>query len=315
MADKVKTLETDTTSTIVVHKNMDDVPKTPSILIGVYGTLKKGFFRHDSLGMAKQYVGAAPVPGIMFHLIDYPMVCKIPEYLQWRKDSAVSIEIYRIETSQLVILDGIEGHPNFFRREEVSVSIFPEKVWVYYGHSDVMFNGKKKLIPGNHWKGATTSYVEADFGNGNVKPHLIMGRERHIYASDIDKKTNQASISGLIVDATTGEIEGLDMVNVTPIATPTIVPNPNVHYTTPAMGTVHRDYKTKTWDAKIYDYVNEDGKVLKWCNEINDFALAELAKSREQVWQDKQKKLLPSVIQVPKGEPLDGEPFPRVVEL
>lgn len=303
MADKVHHAET---NKLIVYKSLENLPEPSSVLVGVYGTLKKGYHRHESLGVGRQYVGSAPVPGLMFHLLDYPMICRIPEYLKWREDSSVSVEIYRISTPQLLVLDQIEGHPDLFKREEVPVSIFSEKVWVYYGHPAEMFVGKKRLIPGNYWKGATTSYIEADFADGTKKPHLIAGsRTQHIYASDIDRRSNEARVAGVVVNATTGEITDID--------TEILPANPSNNYS--GYTSIHRDYKTKTWDSNKFDYVNEKGEVLKFCHAINDFAIEGSQKTQEQVWQEKQKKLEPSVINVAKGEPLDGDPFPKVANL
>lgn len=103
-------------------------------LVAVYGSLKSGFGNHRIIKGSK-YLG----PGItenkytMLSLGSYPLVNKYPS-------AYVRIELYEVDKSTLQSLDNLEGHPTFYKRELIDVSIFLDglgsevvkNVWLYF---------------------------------------------------------------------------------------------------------------------------------------------------------------------------------------
>jgi gamma-glutamylaminecyclotransferase len=301
-------------------KEVPLIENKPTILVGTYGTLKKGFSRHDKLGMTALYVGAFPVPGLLFHAGDYPQLVKPPEKPTWRETvpSVVMIEVYRTMAQQITILDAIEGHPNLFRREQVDNALFgTEKVWIYYwAWPREKFLGKQKIITSNVWRGPETPCIEVDFGDGTKKPHIVS--KKHIFASDIKKPDNTAEISGVVIDASTGEIQELDLPHVDNL--PVIMPPAPSSSFTPGRypGLTASSQKTR-WDPSTG--VMRDtttGEELEWCFATSKYVPKADAKTKEEMeaaeFEKLKEKLKPSSIVVPKGSKLE-DAFPKVSEL
>lgn len=101
-------------------------------LVFVYGTLKKGFSNHRLLA-GSEYLGTAQtVEKYAMYTTGTPIVLK---------DEAVSPihgELYRVNEATLVALDSLEGHPDWYRREEISIFVdgeqgrYQETAWLYF---------------------------------------------------------------------------------------------------------------------------------------------------------------------------------------
>ena len=101
-------------------------------LVFVYGTLKKGFSNHRLLA-GSEYLGTAQtVEKYAMYSTGTPIVLK---------DEAVSPihgELYRVNEATLVALDSLEGHPDWYRREEISIFVdgeqgrYQETAWLYF---------------------------------------------------------------------------------------------------------------------------------------------------------------------------------------
>ncbi|MBB5349447.1 gamma-glutamylcyclotransferase [Desulfoprunum benzoelyticum] len=103
-------------------------------LVFVYGTLKKGFSNHRLLTGA-EFVGAAQTleKFAMYYSTGTPIVLK---------EEAVSPifgELYRVDEKILAALDSLEGHPDWYRREQVDISVDDggqgkrlETAWLYF---------------------------------------------------------------------------------------------------------------------------------------------------------------------------------------
>lgn len=89
-------------------------------LVGVYGTLRKGFGNHSYLANAK-FVGS----GKTFDR--YRMTASgVPFLLQGpNADGAkhVTIEVYSVNEWQLKSLDRLEGHPTWYKREKIGIRL------------------------------------------------------------------------------------------------------------------------------------------------------------------------------------------------
>jgi len=89
----------------------------------VYGTLKKGRGNHHLLSQSK-FLGTAET------LPQYTMVSlgAFPGVIE-NGITQIQGEIYEVNAEQLVRLDRLEGHPNFYRRDEIETS--EGKAWIY----------------------------------------------------------------------------------------------------------------------------------------------------------------------------------------
>ena len=85
----------------------------------VYGTLKKGFGNHRFLKGAS-FIGNART---MDHFALYES--GLPFVIENEAVSTISGELYEVSEETLVRLDCLEGHPGFYTRKMVNVSIFP----------------------------------------------------------------------------------------------------------------------------------------------------------------------------------------------
>lgn len=102
-------------------------------LVFVYGTLKKGFSNHRLLAGAEFLGAAQTVEKYAMYSTGTPIVLK---------DEAVSPifgELYRVNEKTLAALDSLEGHPDWYRRQEVEVLVDEvergrrlETAWLYF---------------------------------------------------------------------------------------------------------------------------------------------------------------------------------------
>ena len=88
-----------------------------SIQIAVYGTLRKGYGNHAYLNGCK-YIGSGwtenkfqmTASGIPFVHKDKPV-------------SNIRVEIYEVPESKIRYVDGLEGHPEWYKREPTSIKM------------------------------------------------------------------------------------------------------------------------------------------------------------------------------------------------
>ena len=117
-------------------------------LVAVYGTLKRGEGNHGVMEAdGGKFVGKAKTihSYCMYGGWGFPRVTKDAEV------SPIHVEVFEVDTTQH--MDSLEGHPNFFRREQVQVALdMPngEEVvnlaWMYFhppvsGGGDIVEDG------------------------------------------------------------------------------------------------------------------------------------------------------------------------------
>jgi len=108
--------------------------------IAVYGTLRRGFHNHKLLEFFQaDYLGKSKT------VEKYPMVIKhgIPFVGQMKRNemgSQIAVEIYRVSDECLDQLDKLEGEPDWYHREEVSLEGFERvnqlgiSIQMYFAH-------------------------------------------------------------------------------------------------------------------------------------------------------------------------------------
>ncbi len=98
-------------------------------LLFVYGTLKKKFPNHHYLSDAV-YKGQARTEKryALFESGALPFACKMPEI------APVQGELYKIDDNTLKRIDKLEGHPIFYKREQVPIICGEKTVmaWMYF---------------------------------------------------------------------------------------------------------------------------------------------------------------------------------------
>ena len=111
---------------------MSDEPRER---VFVYGTLKRGFCNHALLDEAEFIGEATTVERFGFYLgaDDYaPEVEEIPYLYRHPKvtDEAMSVhgEVWEISPATLWQLDRLEGHPDWYQRENIQVQMDSEAI-------------------------------------------------------------------------------------------------------------------------------------------------------------------------------------------
>ena len=88
----------------------------PGVLLFVYGTLRRGFENHEAYLQDAQFLGRAVTKNkFALFLGDFPYLNKIPAV------SSIVGEIYRVDEQTLAHIDCLEGHPEEYHRELITV--------------------------------------------------------------------------------------------------------------------------------------------------------------------------------------------------
>jgi gamma-glutamylcyclotransferase (GGCT)/AIG2-like uncharacterized protein YtfP len=100
-----------------------------SKLIFVYGTLRSGHSNHNLLKDARNYgVGITVNKYAMYLISGYPYVnsCE-PRY-------PITGELFGVDDRTLSVLDKLEGHPRYYERKEVSITVegIQYTAWMYF---------------------------------------------------------------------------------------------------------------------------------------------------------------------------------------
>ena len=118
----------------------------------VYGTLKKGWGNNTLLANST-YKGAGTVKGTLINLGSFPALLK-------EGDSIVHGELYDVTDAILSMLDMLEGHPYFYKRELMNVKHDTSgdiltKVWAYCVPE--AFRQSHTVIMNGNWRGEWVS--------------------------------------------------------------------------------------------------------------------------------------------------------------
>ncbi len=100
-----------------------------NILVAAYGTLRKGYGNSRLVDRGNNHVGT----GITVE--DYRMTSSgIPFVSKNNPVSKIVVDIWKIDSNQLAQVDGLEGHPNWYRRELIDVNVNNSimKAWLYF---------------------------------------------------------------------------------------------------------------------------------------------------------------------------------------
>lgn len=88
-----------------------------STLLFVYGTLRRGGSNHHLLQDALFLGLARTIAAYALYLGDYPYVAKSPPV------SPIVGEVYAVDARTLALVDNLEEHPDWYRREPVQARL------------------------------------------------------------------------------------------------------------------------------------------------------------------------------------------------
>lgn len=154
-------------------------------LVGVYGTLKRGYGNYNRYLRDCKFLGSGKT------LHKYPLYAEGLPVLFDRKGSGhqVDIDLFAVDTETLKDLDSLEGHPNWYKRKQILLKVRGQvrKAWVYFMQGDEPKHKKTaksysplglKAInkwrfednPTDIFKGLTCTNIEDEFDISNETP-------------------------------------------------------------------------------------------------------------------------------------------------
>jgi gamma-glutamylaminecyclotransferase len=99
-------------------------------LIAVYGTLKRGYGNYYNYLSSSKFIGKGNTKD------KYPLIISGLPYLINKKGEGynVQVDVFKVTDSKLNDLDRLEGHPNWYRREQVEIKVkgVVLNCWIYF---------------------------------------------------------------------------------------------------------------------------------------------------------------------------------------
>ncbi len=129
-------------------------PERGLLVVGVYGTLKRGHANHRAFlaGFPRVRAGAVRIPFRLFGNEEYPML--VPA----REVNAVVVETYRVDAETVSRLDAFEGQFGYRRVEVVPEGeADPVAIYVHPGPPPPDF----VPAPGGEWHGEPAAFAGA----------------------------------------------------------------------------------------------------------------------------------------------------------
>ena len=114
-------------------------------LVAVYGTLQKGFGNHKFLAQSRFVGKALTEPNFtLLHLGGFPGIVRSGH-------TAVSCEVYEVDDATLARLDRLEGHPTFYERQPLTVTMDGTEISVEGYVLPTSWLDGRKIIPTGMW--------------------------------------------------------------------------------------------------------------------------------------------------------------------
>ena len=133
--------------------------KNKTMKVFVYGTLKKGGGNNAFLQNSK-YLGTgwSHDKYRLFTDGSLPYVDKV-------ENNYIKGEVYEVDEWTFMCLDNLEGHPHFYKREEVWIEVPVNEddmkdylCWMYFINEHPYSNNKLVILPEGEWKNKTRKY-------------------------------------------------------------------------------------------------------------------------------------------------------------
>ncbi|MEB3263944.1 MAG: gamma-glutamylcyclotransferase [Synechococcus sp.] len=131
----------------------------------VYGSLQRDQFNHRYLYGAS-FLGRNYLAGARLHSLgSYPMAVLDPD-----PGAVIHGEVYRVDPQGLALLDQLEGHPDFYERQLITLAN-GQQAWVYLGEEEKVVD--REPVPFGSW--GTTPVLS--YGS-NMNPERLESRCR-----------------------------------------------------------------------------------------------------------------------------------------
>jgi len=106
--------------------------------VAVYGTLKKGYSNYWHYLSGSNFVGSGTTTD------KYPLVVSGLPYLIEQKGLGhnVDVDVFKVTDSKLKSLDQLEGHPRWYCRKQINITIKGKQVlcWIYFNLKEIADN-------------------------------------------------------------------------------------------------------------------------------------------------------------------------------
>lgn len=124
----------------VVNKGPAKRGQSSTQFVAVYGTLKRGFGNHRLLAVdGAEFVDTGKTAERYPLLVNgLPYLHKVPGV-----GHNVRVEVYSVDDPTMATLDRLEGHPNFYCREQIDIitdSGETIQAWIYFINRKSMWN-------------------------------------------------------------------------------------------------------------------------------------------------------------------------------
>ena len=122
---------------------MDTTSDNKETIIAAYGTLRDGFGTNRLLRYSKHLGTCQTIEKYTLRASGIPFVSKEPLH-------NVVVDVYKVDDDTLQSLDSLEGHPEWYCREEIPVKVGDTtmKAWLYfnngYSHLPIIESGDYK---------------------------------------------------------------------------------------------------------------------------------------------------------------------------
>jgi len=143
--------------------DMAELRQKESVLVFVYGTLKKGFHNHCVINPDAKYLGRAFTYRPHFKMLDtgsFPVVRRDTD-----NGSVIYGELYAVKPINMIRLDGLEGNGEMYQRELVQCKLLDQEL-----HSEVV---RGKIHPLR----MAWMYIGTDYYWGNRSLEVIQPKE------------------------------------------------------------------------------------------------------------------------------------------
>lgn len=110
-----------------------------SILVAAYGTLRRGYGNSRLVDKGNNHLGTGKT------IEKFTMRANGIPYVSQEPTSNIVVDVWEIDKEQLKHVDALEGHPNWYKRKQVDVSLNDKTLscWLYFneGHGTVIESG------------------------------------------------------------------------------------------------------------------------------------------------------------------------------
>jgi gamma-glutamylcyclotransferase (GGCT)/AIG2-like uncharacterized protein YtfP len=123
-----------------------------NVTVFVYGTLKKDEGNYSLMQHIKgKFVGYDSITG-RFRMTGeghgFPKVCHTPQMSEMK----IYGQVFEIPPDGLPALDGLEGHPRWYKREKLRTDKLGRRAWIYLMPEEVYRKNADNTVVDNMWR-------------------------------------------------------------------------------------------------------------------------------------------------------------------